>query len=324
MPNLHACLYAPCTDIYRGRTHYRRRFYPHDFTMTQKNRGRLFVHFTDWAREHPVIFCGHDLADPNIQQILFDLGDETIHRQQFAIVSPSLDDIAIRYWSARRVQPLPLTFEEFMSNLDNTIPRPTRQLAALIDKQALSIQAWIQEGAPSSALRLYLDGNLRHIYRDMPLEGATPKNFYSGAANNWGAIQSSLDVERRITDDILVEAVLDAPEERIPQLFILKGHAGSGKSVSLRRIAWKAATDLAKFVVWLEEGAYIRPELLAELYRLTKQRIYLFLDDVMPHLQDVKTILKQARLYDFAITIIFAARTNEWNVAGESLDSALN
>jgi len=294
-----------------------------EYAKHKKNRERLFNHFEDWAREHPVLFCGYDLSDPNIQQIMFDLGDETIHRQTFAIVTPRLDEITTRYWSARRVQPLKLTFRDFMTQLDATIPKAKRQLACLVNQQASSIQSWVQSGTPTSGLLLYLDSDLQHVHRDIPAPDAKPDAFYSGAANNWGAIKRDLDVERRVTTDILLEAVLDAPDDPRPQLFLLKGHAGSGKSITLRRVAWKSAVELAQLVVWLEEGAYVRAELIAELARLTKKRVFLCVDDAIPHVRELQQLLQLANTEKFPVTVLMTARTNEWNVAGEALDSTV-
>lgn len=72
-----------------------------EYARHRKNRARLFRHFEDWARERPVLFCGYDVGDPNIQQILFDLADLGVQRPYYGLVNPGLDDILQRYWSTK-------------------------------------------------------------------------------------------------------------------------------------------------------------------------------------------------------------------------------
>ncbi len=100
----------------------------------------------------------------------------------------------------------------------------------------------------------------------------------------------------------------------------MKGHAGSGKSVVLRRLAWAAATEHKGFVFWLREGGFLREDLIHELYTLTGERIFLAVDDAIRQLKELEALIKYATQYSLPITLLLAARSNEWNVSADGLD----
>ena len=58
-------------------------------------------------------------------------------------------------------------------------------------------------------------------------------------------------------DSALVDAVLDPESDsrRKAELFMIKGPAGNGKSVVLKRIAWDAGTQYDKLVLFASSSA---------------------------------------------------------------------
>jgi hypothetical protein len=294
-----------------------------EYARFRQGRTRLFSYFQDWARENPIVFCGYNVADPNIQQILFDLADLGINRPEYAVVSPGLTEFDVRYWQSRRFLPIKATFEDFVRNLDVRISKPARIISTLRKRDASSIQDRVQNGQPTEQLLLYLDQAVEHVRVGMAFDAVSPAGFYRGEAHSWSPIVQNLDVQRRLTDDILIEAVLDKPAAPKPQIFLIKGHAGSGKSVTLRRIAWNASTEHGAFVFWLREGGFLRSDLIRELYVLTGERVFVFVEDAIPHLEDISTLLRVATKDQLPVTLIIGARSNEWNVAGTELDPNL-
>jgi hypothetical protein len=229
--------------------------------------------FSEWGREYPIIFCGYNLADPNIQYILFDLGDSAVSRPRFTNVNPALDELDTKYWQGRRFDVLPVKFEEFINYIDSEIPFYKRQLSLAKKADDLSYGRWIgSSSSPSSDLVRYLDENFWHVCPGMPTKGVSPKDFYKGLGVGWGPIEQDLDVRRRIEDDILLNAVIDDSNNKKVQSYILKGYAGSGKSVCLKRVAWDAAHDFGKLVFYLKDDSFLRSEILVELYNLGEGR----------------------------------------------------
>ena len=294
-----------------------------EYAKYRKSRPRLFQHFQDWSKEHPVIFCGYDLADPNVQQILYDIGDAAINRSTFVTVRPNMTQLDERYWSSRRIVPISATMEDFLNAIDALLPQAKRALSALVSVDASSIQRWLVRGNPSEQLRIYLQREIDHVRSDMPGEGVDSEDFYRGLDDNWDAYRQSLDVPRRITDELLIEAVLDAPTSATTQTFLVKGYAGSGKSITLRRAAWDAATEHERLVLWVREGGLIRKELIREICALTDDRVFLFVEDGMRHLEEINRLLPGRGEDQLRLTIIMGARTNEWNVAGDQFSGTI-
>ena len=285
-----------------------------EYAKHQRNRKRMFSHFADWARERPVIFAGYDISDPNIQQILFDLTDMGMQRPTYAVIDPALDEIACRYWGAHRFVPVSITLEEFLRQVNNAIPESNRMLASLRDESALSISSWFQTNLPpSSNLRRYLNEELEHVRPGMVSKGVIPKVFYSGVNVDWSVFQQELDVKRAVTDDLILECVLADNRKKAPSIYLVKGHAGAGISVALRRFAWDAAKDFGARVLFLKEGGVLRSSLVAEIGELAQERIVLVIDDALKHLTDIARLYSEASAKHIELQIVIAARTNEWN-----------
>jgi len=294
-----------------------------EYAKHRKTRERLFRHFQDWGRERPIIFCGYDIADPNIQQILFDLADMGMRRPSYAVVNPGFTGIVGRYWAGKRFVVSTLTFEHFLKELDAAIPAATRGLAALLRSATTTIQPWIKSHvAPTAVLVSYLENELQHVYKSMPVTGVRPADFYRGLTVEWGAIEQKLDVRRRVSDDIILDAFLETAHQKQCELYLLKGHAGAGKSVTLRRIAWDIATDFDGFAFVLREGGVIRWQQLAEIHELTGERLYIVIEDAVPHIRDIVATLKRCETNRFRVSFLLGARTNEWNVYASELDAS--
>ena len=294
-----------------------------EYARHQKGRKSLFDMFSSWAQSRPIIFCGYNIGDPNIQQILFNLGDQSINRPQYAVVSPSLDEFDIRYWQSRRFVPIKQTFESFIRELDKQIPRRLRILSTLRTPNASSIQSRIVRGQPSEKLLVYLEKELVHVRKGMPVSGVDPKDFFRGRGNSWFPIRDKLDIERGVTDEILYDAVLEAPQDNRFQAYLITGHAGSGKSITLRRVAWNAATDYDKLAFWLEETGTLRATKIRELNNLFDERIFVFIEDVVPRIRDIEDFCHMAVREEIPVTVFLGARTNEWNVVGENLEATV-
>jgi len=291
-----------------------------EYAKYRKNRDRLFDHFQEWGREYPIIFCGYEIADPNLQQILFDLSDMGINRPQYVIVSPTLNDFDLRLWQGRRFTTLKITLEQFLSKIDNLIPKHNRTLSSLRRESETSIGHIISSNVNlSDQLIRYLDSELEHVHVGLATHGITPQEYYRGVNDSWSPYQQELDVRRRITDDIITDVILDDSNELV-RVFVLKGHAGSGKSAILRRVAWESVTDYDSVVLWLKEGGIIRPTLIRELYNLLDRRFTIFIEDFYQEKEDIKKLFDVANKHQFRINIIIGARTNEWNVYGDELE----
>lgn len=291
-----------------------------EYAKFKKGRENLVKTFTEWATQSPILFCGYSLGDENIKEILFDIGDASQHRDQYLYVDLEFDEIQTRYWMQRRIAPFQSSFKDFLAHIDAKIPTANRKLASLLSNDGLSISRWIpSHQRPSPSLTQYLQEELLHVQpSDSGSEAASPKAFYSGLDSGFSPIYSELDVRRGITDEILERAVLDTQPSTKPKLFLIKGYAGSGKSTLAKRVAVEASSLMdSPLVVWLKEDSIIRPELIIELQQLVKERLFVFIDDILEHSETFKGLIDTIFRLELQITVIGCSRTNELHIYGE-------
>ncbi len=145
-----------------------------------------------------------------------------------------------------------------------------------------------------------------------------PARFYKGFDLGLYPFANELDVPRRITRDIVNDHVA-AQVSHAPHLFVVKGHAGGGKSVVLRRTAWDAATKFDRLVFRIKGGSDLDKDLFEEIVNLTNQTVYVFTDDVADDADQTVSFYNYAIRRKWPIVVIAAVRIHEWNVRCEDL-----
>ena len=283
------------------------------YALHRQHRDRLFGRLADMAHESTFVFCGYGLGDAHIRKIVHDLQAEGVKRPLWYIITPKALDQEVTYWGTNNVHVIRSTFGGFMAALDGAVPEMWRSLEPGAGIAALPIQRHFRTRAdPSPALRTALGRDWRHVHADMPVTPQDAGHFYEGYDTGWGAIINGLDVKRRVVDDLLLEAISDdGPAVRF---HLLRGPAGSGKSVALKRAAWNAAAELDQVVLWLEDGGILDAELLAELHSLTGKRLLIFIDRAAERWPAISALLSRARSGAMLLSVVAAERDNEWNV----------
>jgi cold shock CspA family protein len=104
------------------------------------------------------------------------------------------------------------------------------------------------------------------------------------------------------------------------ELCVVKGEAGSGKSVFVRRLAWEAATNFECLCLYHRRTGSLRFSAIQELYSLSGKRLFLFVDRAAYHVEELECILGNAKSSKTPLTIVTAERHNEWNVRCERLE----
>jgi hypothetical protein len=294
------------------------------YARHKKNRRNLFHRMEDLAKQFTVVFCGYRLQDPNIQAILFDLADRDIDRPRFFLVDPRLTSYDQSYWEKNKFTCIKATFEEFLRSLENSFPNWKLNLPSVTAKGQTSLQGFFRrtDAAESILLRTALEHDLEHVHPSLTTPGCDPKRFYHGFEVGWTAMEQQLDARRRVVDDILNAVIMadpGSPRQRI-EVYLLKGPAGNGKSVALRRLAWDAGVELRQLVLFLRDGGALDFAVLEEIHDLTGLRILLFVDRAALRADELLHLIQRSKGTAIELTIFLAERDNEWNVYCESLD----
>ncbi|WP_439556109.1 SIR2 family protein [Dyadobacter sp.] len=281
------------------------------------NRKRLFQTLQELAYDKPILFVGYKLADPNIRAILNELGESLSKRIRSYMVSPDIMDEEIRFWEGKKITPIKATFQEFITELDQKIPSVNRILASFRPKLEHPIFAKfatpITSVRPTETFLHFINEEVDFIHKNFATELTRPSSFFKGVFEGWDPISQNLDVKRHISDSILSEVFINDDYNLQQSLILIKGHAGSGKSVLLKRIIWDASILLEKLCIYLKPTFKISYSNIAELYNYCKERIFLFIDGVSGREDDLHTFLKKCAADNIEITVICTERSNVWN-----------
>lgn len=284
------------------------------------HRKHLYSRLRALAHESTFVFCGYKLGDAHIRKIIYDLADDGVKRPTWYLVTPSVGEHESVFWSTLNVQIVATTFGQFMASLDASIPIVRRALRVSAKSQDQPIRSHFTSHEDlSDSLASALERDLLYVHANMAVESQDPRKFYQGFDTGWGAILQKLDVARKPVDDLLHDAVVDRPSGNVPQLFVFTGPAGAGKTISLKRAAWEAATSFESLCLWLCDGGALDDEVLFDIHRLTGERVFLFVDRLAFQVEPVERLLANAKRRRVPITVVGSERLNEWNVYCEPL-----
>jgi len=148
----------------------------------------------------------------------------------------------------------------------------------------------------------------------MPTAEQTAERFYSGYDTGWGGITQRFDASRRVTGELLFKALLENESLNGPAFYLLREAAGSGKTISLKRAAFDAATANKALVLWLNETGQPRPDVFQEIWELTQKPIYLFVDQIAVHIDRLVPFLIAMKQRKVPVVICGAEREADWNL----------
>lgn len=301
---------------------------PDQYIDHRNNRSRLFDRLEEACREFPILFVGVSFADQDIRQTLKLLESTRDIRPRSYMIGPKITPIEERLWEGKKISSIKLTFKQFMESLDSKISYNERLLSTLsqgnMPHPIMKKFVVTLDGLPST-LSDFLIKDALFIHQNLPTKDIKPQDFYKGYFESWDPIIKDLDVTREITDQIISEVFLIEDSDRLSlqDFYIIRGNAGSGKSVLLHRIAWNAGVLFDKLCLFYQSDIAIEYNRLAELFNYTKERIYLFLDNIVEKTDDIDYILKKAQKDGILLTVIACERTNVWNTLSQTLGSFL-
>ncbi|MBX3386401.1 MAG: SIR2 family protein [Phycisphaeraceae bacterium] len=293
---------------------------PEQYITHKSGRSRLFERLAAWGAEKPIVFVGTTINDYDIRQIILELSRETETRPRYYLVEPFADEIVARNWEKRKITTIPMDFATLLSALDNDISGIAR--AVPVAPAPLAIYSKFNTAAPvlGEATRLALEHDFTFVTTSLLTTHVDPKLFYRGFSQGWAAIEQALDCPRDLTQRILLDVILDEDESRESELVIIKAPAGAGKTVALHRLAWEAAKELDAICLFANGRVSLTTDALEEIVEQLSGRLYVFVDDVADNVAQMERLLAHAEAKRLSVTFIGAERTNEWNVACDSLD----
>jgi tetratricopeptide (TPR) repeat protein/cold shock CspA family protein len=288
-----------------------------------QNRTHLFERLKHAARESTLLFIGYRLDDPHIRELVYKL--ESNRRPRWYIVTPDAEDYDINFWASRNIEVIKARFGEFMQALDAEVPPLWRSMAVSDAVTELPIRKfYVVRTEESDSVKLALQSDLVFIHSGMSYPAQTAEQFYSGYDTGWGSIVLRFDARRKVEEDLLFTVLLENEKPKGPLFFLIRGPAGCGKTIVLKRTAFEAATASNALVLWLKPDGALRPEVFIEIFELTKTPIYLFVDQVALHVDKIHTLLKVAQQRSLPLVVVGAESDADWNTFCGLLESSFD
>lgn len=293
----------------------------------KEGRSGQFAQFLEWARTCTLIFAGYGLGDANLRTMFDEIVKDGDNRPRHYILRPGMKEMEQRYWSDRRVHAYPITFQALLEHLNNAVLPEQRKLALhATAQQKTTITRFIAVSGRSESplLQDFVANHCDVVCEETATGGGSPQKFYEGFDLGWYPLERSLDIERRINATILNEQVIPTTAIARTQLAVLKAHAGAGKSVTLRRIAWNAAKKHGRLVLFAKSPSGLSVDAFEEIVSLTNQTIYLVIDDLADLVEEAERLIRHAKKKSWRLVVIAGARVNEWNTRCEQLHALVD
>ncbi|MEJ0091332.1 MAG: SIR2 family protein [Limisphaerales bacterium] len=292
----------------------------------RKGRDRLFKQLTEWAYEHTIVFVGHSVQDADIREVIFELDTEISSRPRYFLIAPNKSEIERRFWETKKVTVLNGTFSDFLLALDAAVASEFRELKiAKTEPHDIARHFRVAGAVLSKNCLEFLTSDALYVKSFNPTARINPIDFYRGFDGEWASIEQNLDVPRAFVDDILEDIfLLDDVQRKTPlEVVLIKGYAGSGKTLALRRLAWQAAKDYDCLCIYLNDAARPNIGAIQEIIETCKERVFLFIDNAPERGLDIRKLINEIGESGKLLTIILAARHNEWNVVSGDIQSAV-
>ncbi|MGJ4885712.1 SIR2 family protein [Bradyrhizobium sp. HKCCYLRH3097] len=290
----------------------------------REGRHGQFDTFMEWAKTKTLIFAGYSFMDSNLRLLFNEIIREGDNRPRHYIVNFGLKPAEEGYWRDRRVIAISGAFEDFLRSLNDAIPAGARAIGVLarsmLGDTSFTRFITVPGRDVSSALKAYLGSLADHVAREMPTEPDTPAKFYKGFGLGWYAIQQELDVGRSLCSEILRDKLIQNPVAERARIIVLKGHAGSGKSVALRRMAWDLADQHGKLCFFIRRQGLIDIEKFEEIFSLTNVPIYIFIDNAAEHKNKILELISLVSRLRASVQIVCAESFVLWNAVCEDLE----
>jgi hypothetical protein len=290
----------------------------------REGRQGQFDTFMEWAKTKTLVFAGYSFMDSNLRLLFNEIIKDGDNRPRHFIINHGLKPAEEGYWRDRRVVALSGTFEDFLQGVDAAIPAGSRAIGVLA-RTALHTTSFTRfitmPGRKESAsLKAYLGSLADHVSREIQADPDAPGKFYKGFGLGWYSIQQELDVRRSLSNEIIRDRLIQNPVAERARLIVIKGHAGSGKSVALRRMAWDLADQHGKLCFFIHRQGLIDTDRFEEIFSLTNLPIYIFIDNAAEHKNRIIELIKLVGRARASVKIVCAESFVLWNALCEDLE----
>lgn len=292
----------------------------------KSNRDGLFKYLYELAYEYSIVFVGHSLQDSNIRAVLQQVHRESPNGERHYLLKPGLKEPEKDLWAQKKITAIDITFENFLKEIDSSIDSKSRILQSVISSSSHPVQVFFKSKvAPTDELIEAFKVDFQLVTESLPVSTCEPTAFFKGVDQEWAPIVEDIAVERALVNKISREVIEKAESERKLNLdfYVVKGEAGSGKTILLRQLAWKTMKLRLGIPIWVNFDRSVDADLIEELSRKSNERVFLFWDDSANNCIEMTKFIEKAISKKIKVTIITSERFNEWNMRCDTLDELI-
>ncbi|HEI8456886.1 TPA: SIR2 family protein [Proteus mirabilis] len=292
----------------------------------KSNRNGLFKYLYELAYQNSIVFVGHSLQDSNIRAVLQQVHREAPNGERHYLLKPNLKRAEIDLWAQKKITAIDITFEKFMEELCTEIDENHRILPLAVSNSSHFIQKFFNSNVePSDELIQSIKVDFQVLTESMSVPACNAIDFFKGVDQDWSPIAENIAIQRSLGYEIFSDIIEKAESERKVNVdfYVIKGEAGSGKTVLLRQIAWKTMEARIGIPIWVNFDRSVDPEHIEELSRKSGERIFIFWDDAANNSVEMTKFIEKVISKKLKVTLITTERYNEWNMRCEELDELI-
>jgi len=293
-----------------------------DYANVRSNRLRLLNRLVEDLSDFTILYVGFARGDPDFAEIMSSVetfaGDLGLRRSY--AVQRHVTEADVQRWEKKRVTLIPGTATDFLAAL-GAADLAHRSVTAPVK----SVRDPLVARFPEASLQLIddLEKNFEIVDERLNSNRANIDLFFKGAVPSWGTVLESVDARRDVEDSMLAP-LLDEPalDRRGAELVTLHAEAGAGKTTLLRRVGVELAFTWDRPVISLKPYAELTTIDVERLVRATNQRVYVLVDNASRLVPDLAHFMRAMRASGTKVSVLAAARTNEWHDALEGYSVA--
>jgi hypothetical protein len=283
-------------------------FTPSEYAGQTASPNPWYQALVDDMQSSSVIFIGTRLNEPPMYHYLALRSERNKgtpeSRAKAFVVTEHITSIRNRQLQSQGFVVIEATAEEFLTTLHTETRKRVPDRLELLKARYPHQIAAINRGIFAKHAELLRQFELLSTEALPPSRRVAKREiFFEGAEPTWEDIVNGLDAPRGITQQLTEALTADLSG---PNHYILVGHAGSGKSTTLRRVALELSRRghtvyFCKSAQILEKGP-----VLDLITSMGDKHVFLFLDDAILHMEAVDDILRAAE--DANVTFVLADR----------------
>jgi len=296
-------LHGSVLDFSKGLT-----FSPSDFAAQTATPNPWYQALIDDMYASSVLFVGTRLSEPPFHHYLAlrseRLRGQRDYRAKAFLVAPGITPIRRRHLEEQGIVPIDAKAEDFFvglaKRLCDLVPSRVELLKNRYPDQIDAIAAGILD-THGDFLREF-----DHVRPSAAPKKRTARDtfFFEGAEPTWDDIAAEVDAPRSITP-LLVSRLQDKSDTA--RFYLVVGHAGSGKSSLLRRLAYELSKG-GDAVYFFRSPNRLSEKPLADFLRgLGRRRAFLFIDDAQLHLATLEKVFAETGT-DLGVTVVAGER----------------